>query len=98
MQETARRGVAKALKGGWIASRLQGWIEEAWRRGPAIEPARDRPIARCASVPPIPPRSRALGEFGAAIMVAGNIPGETQTTSLAILQLVVKTRSIHRLS
>jgi len=31
-------------------------------------------------------------------MVAGNIPGETQTTSLAILQLVVKTRSIHRLS
>lgn len=32
--------------------------------------------------------SRALGEFGATIMVAGNIPGETQTISLAIFQLV----------
>jgi molybdate transport system permease protein len=32
--------------------------------------------------------SRALGEFGATIMVAGNIPGETQTMSLAIFQLV----------
>jgi molybdate transport system permease protein len=28
--------------------------------------------------------SRALGEFGATIMVAGNIPGRTQTLSLAI--------------
>ncbi|MGH9325019.1 MAG: molybdate ABC transporter permease subunit [Vicinamibacteria bacterium] len=32
--------------------------------------------------------ARALGEFGATIMVAGNIPGETQTMSLAIFQLV----------
>jgi molybdate transport system permease protein len=32
--------------------------------------------------------SRALGEFGATIMVAGNIPFETQTMSLAIFQLV----------
>ncbi|HSF18110.1 MAG TPA: ABC transporter permease subunit [Vicinamibacteria bacterium] len=32
--------------------------------------------------------SRALGEFGATIMVAGNIPEETQTLSLAIFQLV----------
>jgi molybdate transport system permease protein len=32
--------------------------------------------------------SRALGEFGATIMVAGNIPGKTQTLSLAIFQLV----------
>lgn len=32
--------------------------------------------------------SRALGEFGATIMVAGSIPGETQTLSLAIFQLV----------
>ena len=32
--------------------------------------------------------TRALGEFGATIMVAGNIPGETQTLSLAIFQLV----------
>ncbi len=32
--------------------------------------------------------SRALGEFGATILVAGNIPGETQTLSLAIFQLV----------
>jgi molybdate transport system permease protein len=30
--------------------------------------------------------SRALGEFGATIMVAGNIPGKTQTLSLAIFQ------------
>ena len=28
--------------------------------------------------------SRALGEFGATILVAGNIPGETQTLALAI--------------
>ena len=30
--------------------------------------------------------SRALGEFGATIMVAGNIPGKTQTLALAIFQ------------
>lgn len=30
--------------------------------------------------------SRALGEFGATIMIAGNIPGRTQTLSLAIFQ------------
>ena len=28
--------------------------------------------------------SRALGEFGATVIVAGNIPGRTQTLSLAI--------------
>jgi len=32
--------------------------------------------------------SRALGEFGATIMVAGNIPGKTQTISLSIYSLV----------
>ena len=32
--------------------------------------------------------SRALGEFGATILVAGNIPGETQTLSLAIYNSV----------
>lgn len=32
--------------------------------------------------------SRALGEFGATILVAGNIPGETQTLSLAIYHFV----------
>jgi molybdate transport system permease protein len=30
--------------------------------------------------------SRALGEFGATVMVAGNIPGQTQTLALAIFQ------------
>lgn len=30
--------------------------------------------------------SRALGEFGATIMIAGNIPGRTQTLALAIFQ------------
>jgi molybdate transport system permease protein len=30
--------------------------------------------------------SRALGEFGATIIVAGNIPGRTQTLALAIFQ------------
>jgi molybdate transport system permease protein len=30
--------------------------------------------------------ARALGEFGATIMVAGNIPGRTQTIALAIFQ------------
>jgi molybdate transport system permease protein len=28
--------------------------------------------------------SRALGEFGATVIVAGNIPGKTQTLALAI--------------
>lgn len=32
--------------------------------------------------------ARALGEFGATIMVAGNIPGETTTLSVAIYQFV----------
>lgn len=32
--------------------------------------------------------ARALGEFGATIMVAGNIPGQTTTLSLAIYQFV----------
>jgi molybdate transport system permease protein len=32
--------------------------------------------------------ARALGEFGATIMVAGNIPGKTSTLSLAIYQRV----------
>jgi molybdate transport system permease protein len=30
--------------------------------------------------------ARALGEFGATITVAGNIPGQTTTTSVAIYQ------------
>lgn len=30
--------------------------------------------------------ARALGEFGATVMVAGNIPGKTQTLALAIFQ------------
>jgi molybdate transport system permease protein len=32
--------------------------------------------------------ARALGEFGATIMIAGNIPGHTSTISLAIFQSV----------
>ena len=32
--------------------------------------------------------ARALGEFGATIMVAGNIPGKTSTIALSIYQLV----------
>jgi molybdate transport system permease protein len=32
--------------------------------------------------------ARALGEFGATIMLAGNIPGKTQTMSLAIYSAV----------
>jgi molybdate transport system permease protein len=32
--------------------------------------------------------ARAIGEFGATILVAGNIPGRTTTLSLAIYQFV----------
>jgi len=32
--------------------------------------------------------ARALGEFGATVLVAGNIPGRTQTLALAIFQRV----------
>ncbi|MCZ8074570.1 MAG: ABC transporter permease subunit, partial [Paucibacter sp.] len=32
--------------------------------------------------------ARALGEFGATLMVAGSIPGQTQTLSIAIFEAV----------
>ena len=32
--------------------------------------------------------ARAMGEFGATIMVAGSIPGQTQTLSIAIYEAV----------
>jgi len=32
--------------------------------------------------------ARAIGEFGATLMVAGNIPGRTQTMSIAIYEAV----------
>jgi len=36
--------------------------------------------------------ARGLGEFGATLMVAGNIPGRTQTLPLAIYDLVQANR------
>lgn len=39
--------------------------------------------------------ARALGEFGATIMVAGNIPGETTTLSVAIYQYVQLGQDAH---
>jgi molybdate transport system permease protein len=39
--------------------------------------------------------ARALGEFGATIMVAGNIPGKTSTLSLAIFQSVQLGEDVH---
>ena len=39
--------------------------------------------------------ARALGEFGATIMVAGNIPGQTSTLSLAIFQSVQLGQDAH---
>ncbi|HYY41133.1 MAG TPA: ABC transporter permease subunit, partial [Pyrinomonadaceae bacterium] len=33
--------------------------------------------------------ARALGEFGATLMIAGNIPGRTQTMPLAIYEAVL---------
>lgn len=42
--------------------------------------------------------SRALGEFGATIMVAGNIPGRTQTLPLAIFHYNQIGRDDHALS
>ena len=41
--------------------------------------------------------ARALGEFGATIMVAGNIPGQTQTLSLDIFQSVQLGQDSHAL-
>ena len=41
--------------------------------------------------------ARALGEFGATIMVAGNIPGKTSTLSLAIFQNVQLGQDTHAL-
>jgi|SRR5581483_7174333 molybdate transport system permease protein len=39
--------------------------------------------------------ARALGEFGATIMVAGNIPGQTSTLSLSIFQSVQLGQDAH---
>jgi len=39
--------------------------------------------------------ARALGEFGATIMVAGNIPGQTATISLDIFQSVQLGQDAH---
>jgi molybdate transport system permease protein len=39
--------------------------------------------------------ARALGEFGATIMVAGNIPGETTTLSVAVYQYVQLGQDTH---
>ena len=36
--------------------------------------------------------ARGLGEFGATLMIAGNIPGRTQTLPLAIYDLVQANR------
>jgi molybdate transport system permease protein len=36
--------------------------------------------------------ARSLGEFGATLLVAGNIPGRTQTLPLAIYDLVQANR------
>lgn len=36
--------------------------------------------------------ARAMGEFGATMMVAGNIPGRTQTLSIAIYDAVQANR------
>ncbi|WP_394820628.1 molybdate ABC transporter permease subunit [Pendulispora albinea] len=36
--------------------------------------------------------ARALGDFGVTLMVAGNIPGETQTASLAIFDAILAQR------
>lgn len=41
--------------------------------------------------------ARALGEFGATIMIAGNIPGQTSTLSLAIFQSVQLGEDSHAL-
>ena len=32
--------------------------------------------------------ARAMGEFGATLMVAGNMPGKTQTLSIAVYEAV----------
>jgi molybdate transport system permease protein len=39
--------------------------------------------------------ARALGEFGATIMVAGNIPGKTSTLSLSIFQSIQLGQDAH---
>jgi molybdate transport system permease protein len=36
--------------------------------------------------------AKSLGDFGVTLMVAGNIPGETQTASLAIYDAIAASR------
>lgn len=38
--------------------------------------------------------ARALGDFGATLMVAGNIPGQTQTASIYIYDLLQSNRRV----
>ena len=37
--------------------------------------------------------ARALGDFGVTLMVAGNLPGQTRTASLAIYDLIQSNRT-----
>jgi molybdate transport system permease protein len=40
--------------------------------------------------------ARSMGEFGATIMIAGNIPGETQTISLLVYSLIESPNGMQR--
>jgi hypothetical protein len=54
------------------------WSGPGWRSSPPTRPASDRRSGTCSR------RSRALGEFGAVILVSSGFPGISQTLTLLV--------------
>jgi molybdate transport system permease protein len=81
--KTARAAIAEVDGTAEDAARLLGASE--WRVARTITfPLAWRGIAAAGALA----FARALGDFGATLMVAGNIPGETRTAALAIYDAV----------
>ena len=69
------------------ALRADGGHARRRRRGACSSPSRCRSPARSILAGALLGFARALGEFGATIVVAGGIPGQTQTLAVAIFNL-----------
>src|SRR5262249_21345470 len=92
MVKTSRAAIASVDKTLEDAARTLGQTE--WRVFLRVTmPLASRGIAAAA----ILAFARALGDFGATLMVAGNIPGRTQTASIAIYDAIQSGRDSYAL-
>lgn len=87
--------VAKSMRGAFAV--MDRTLEDAAR----VDGAGIRDLFRYVYLPQVAPPllaagsmafARAIGDFGVTLMVAGNIPGRTQTASIAIYDLVAAGR------